>query len=121
MKSLTASDRNSLTKLAASLPKGSEERRAILNVLGSHPTNKTANDDLYASDYNGNKYSMEELDRMVRGTISELTGLLGNTKSFYKKLKSGRLDDGDNFMDFTPPMEDGYDRTGPREIEIFSR
>ena len=49
---------------------------------------------------------MEELDRMVRDTISELTGLLGNTKSFYKKLKSGRLDDGDNFMDFTPPMEE---------------
>ena len=35
MKTLTASDRSALIRLASSLPKGSEERKAILNVLAS--------------------------------------------------------------------------------------
>ena len=48
MKNLTASDRSALIRLAASLPKGSEERRAILAGL-SKSAAPTADDwELYA-------------------------------------------------------------------------
>lgn len=41
MRKLTASDRSALIRLAASLPKGSEERRAILSALSDRPPYKS--------------------------------------------------------------------------------
>ena len=109
-KTLTASDRKSLIRLASSLPAGSEERRTILS--GIKKKAMTAEDD------RGNEYTVEELERNAKGTIKELESLLKQSKDFLKKLQSGRLSTGDTFLDFTIAMDEGYDRTGPSEIYV---
>ena len=110
MKNLIASDRKSLIRLASSLPKGDKSRRAILSGL-----EKKA---VMAEDDRGNEYTAEELERNAKNTIKELESLLKKSKDFLKKLQSDSLKGGETFLDFTPAMDNGYDRTGPMEIYI---
>jgi len=110
---VTASDRKSLIRLAASLPARDEQRREILRILSG--TKRTA---MIAEDDRGDEYEIEELEPRVKDTIKELESLLKNSKDFLKKLQSGSLRNNDSFLDFTPAMDDGYDRTGPMEITI---
>ena len=112
-RTLTASDLKALIRLAASLPAGDEQRREILRVVSG--VKRTA---MIAEDDRGNEYTAEELERNAKNTIKELESLLKKSKDFLNKLQSGSLKGGETFLDFTPAMDNGYDRTGPMEIYI---
>ena len=115
---LTASDRKNLIRLASSLPKGDKQRLAILTGLksASMKTSNRKKTAVTAEDDYGNE--ILDLEERVRDTIKELESLLKRSKDFQKRLESGRVKGGDYFLDFTPAMDEGYDRTGPKEITI---
>lgn len=86
MKSLTASDRKSLIRLASSLPKGDEQRRAILAGLSTLPRSGVT------------KVASKQLFNMLLKFYEEA----------HKEIeKSGPwvAEDGDDLLDLTPPRE----------------
>ena len=71
-KTLTASDRTALLNLAASLPQGSEERRAILAGLKKAPVDKTAASGQFVGEGSGGKAEYKDGFRTWK-----LSGYLG--------------------------------------------
>jgi hypothetical protein len=100
MKNLTASDRSALIKLAASLPKGSPERRAILAGWQSSAARNSWNDNPYLGDgmnhaivkffehlYTANGYQNEIRVLSRKIDTNELTELAANDKAAASALR----------------------------------
>ena len=84
MKTLTASDRSALIRLASELPKGSEERRAILaglKVSKDLPTHIEINKDVW----NFIK-KLTDKTSTIEPSLAELSKTSGSPKGWYRDL-----------------------------------
>jgi len=61
---------------------------------------------------------IENIDRSLEAAAADITALQRFKSNFY----AGKLKDGDSFIDVTPALDEGYDRTGPVEVvvEVYS-
>ena len=97
------SDRNTLIRLAATLPVGSAERRAIITAAASHRTASVSQDietnlELMLSDYHAN-WSHEERREAVLG---DMHALITAFESLRRQLKAAPSEEA--FRRLTDPV-----------------
>ena len=110
MAHLTASDRKSLIRFAATLPKGSEKRRAILEGLKQSPVEKAASEKEAAEKLAVSKDTQEFVDWVMlnmadspmseRAMVKVVEKILGREPSQYvaKKKRGPNVEVGDMLM-----------------------
>ena len=88
---ITASDRSALIHLASTLPKGSEERRAILAGLSKNSTRKEASDDFASYILNttgGNPIPVGEVEAFIKGIGAPV--YTGGAKRMKPRFREGK-------------------------------
>lgn len=126
-RAFSASDRSVLIRFASSLPKGSSERKVILSGLTRSAVEDSAPKRLIIEDSDGMKLTPEKAISRANRTIREAKKLIKSAESYVKAMKSGKLvaadnyQDGSSFLDFTLPVNEGYDRTGPRDLGYYKK
>jgi hypothetical protein len=68
-------------------------------------------------DSDGEDFSSEAAKKRAKRTINGAKKLLKSAESYLKAMKSGKLPGSDMFfVDFTVPVEEGYNRAGTRDL-----
>lgn len=65
----------------------------------------------------GDEVETAEVAERVAASVAELQSRLAEAKRFEARLRGRQLVSGDRFLDFSGPLEHGFDRTGPSEVK----
>ena len=85
-RTLTASDRKSLIRLASTLPKGSPERKAILAGLSKSANPKVVANDVFKALQKSLRGRDYYLNFMVKGDIAKVSDMYGHGKPFHAEV-----------------------------------